>query len=229
MKIFIADDYDGLYGKFWGQLGTILHDEREFMKDPESFDLVCFTGGADVSPSLYGHENLGSSCNESRDKHEVLIFEMAYKYGIPMAGICRGTQLLCVMCGGTMIQHLKRSHGGGSHCCVTSDGQEFQVTSSHHQVCIPSAQGTILAWAKTRLAFKDIVYGGSDINLNRNIDPHGKILISEAIYYPNFKVFGVQFHPEWMDIDCKAAEWTLDKIRKLLIGEGTRATAAEGR
>ena len=31
-------------------------------------NLLCFTGGADVSPELYGEENVGSYCSPERDK-----------------------------------------------------------------------------------------------------------------------------------------------------------------
>ncbi len=116
--ILAVDDYDGLYAKFWTHLGgEITTDPAVLFADPGSIKLVCFTGGSDVSPELYGHRNLESGCNKARDEKEVLIFEMAKKHGIPMTGICRGSQFLNVMCGGTMVQHLLASHGGGRHQC----------------------------------------------------------------------------------------------------------------
>lgn len=219
MEVLVVNDYDGAYSRFWRELGDVTTRISEFMKDPERFGLVCFTGGHDVSPELYGHENLQSSTDSHRDQSEVLIFEMALKYGIPMTGICRGSQFLNVMCGGTMVQHLVESHGGSHHLCVTHDGAEFEVTSSHHQMSVPGLKGEILAWAKIRLDPDDLVYGGPPLNLVHNIDLYGRVLVTEAIHYSGAKVFGVQHHPEWQDIGCEAAQWTLSKIRELLLEE----------
>lgn len=226
MKIFIANDYDGLYGKFWSELGDVTTRTPEFMADPESFGLVGFTGGEDVSPELYGHENLQSHSSLARDKREMLIFEIAHKHKIPMTGICRGSQFLNVMCGGTMVQHLAQSHGGGRHGCVTHEGPEFEVTSSHHQMSVPGPKGQVLAWAKERLEPEDLVYAGFPLDLARSIDPDGRVLVTEAIYYPHSRVFGVQHHPEWQEVDCEAAQWTLGKIRELILKETERTGQA---
>ncbi len=225
MKIFIANDYDGLYGKFWSELGDVTTRTPEFMADPESFGLVGFTGGEDVSPELYGHENLQSHSSLARDKREMLVFEMAHKHKIPMTGICRGSQFLNVMCGGTMVQHLAKNHGGSPHLCQTEDLQEFSVTSSHHQMSVPGPKGRVLAWAKERLEPEDLVYAGFPLDLARSIDNYGRVMVTEAIYYPHSRVFGVQHHPEWQEVDCDAAQWTLGKIRELLLGTESTARA----
>ncbi len=223
MRILVVNDYDTCYSRFWGELGDTTPRVSEFMADPEEFGLVCFTGGEDVSPELYGHENLQSHSSLSRDKRETLIFEMAHKHEIPMTGICRGSQFLNVMCGGTMVQHLAQSHGGVRHGCVTHEDQEFEVTSSHHQMMVPGPKGEILAWAKEQLDPDDLVYAGLPLELVHNIDPQGRVLVTEAIYYPHSRVFGVQHHPEWQEVDCEAAQWTLGKIRELLLKEAEGA------
>ena len=33
-KILVVDDYDGLYGRFWGQLGEVSQDITQFMIEP---------------------------------------------------------------------------------------------------------------------------------------------------------------------------------------------------
>ncbi len=217
MRILVVNDYDSQYSRFWGELGDVTLSRREFMTEPEEFGLICFTGGEDVSPELYGHENLQSHNNVERDKRETLIFEMARKHEIPMTGICRGSQFLNVMCGGTMVQHLATHHGGSRHGCETYEGESFEVTSSHHQMSVPGPGGEIIAWAKERLSPDDLIYAGPPLNLVHNIDLQGRVLVTEAIYYPKVRVFGVQHHPEWQDVDCGAAKWTLRKIRQLLL------------
>jgi len=73
--------------------------------DP-SIDLVQFTGGEDVTPSLYGEQaHAATSCNPARDDREAKIF-LSFKNKVPMAGICRGAQFLNVMNKGSMWQHV---------------------------------------------------------------------------------------------------------------------------
>lgn len=217
--IYVEDDYDSLYGKFWGNLGSICRNRKDFLAAPEKFDLVCFTGGEDVSPSLYGHENLASGSNMGRDMREKEIFDIALAAGIPMTGICRGTQFLNVMCGGTMVQHLRRQHGGGHHRCETVDGKLFEVTSSHHQMIVPSLDADVIAWAEKRLSLGDLVYGGATFELDHLLDADGAVRVTEAIFYPTHKVFGVQHHPEWQDIGMEAPQWTLQMIWEFCFNE----------
>lgn len=217
--IYVEDDYDSLYGKFWSNLGQICRNRKDFLAAPEKFDLVCFTGGEDVSPSLYGHKNLASGTSMARDLREKEIFDIAHAHNIPMTGICRGSQFLNVMAGGTMIQHLRRQHGGGWHECETYDGKLFEVTSSHHQMIVPGEGCEVLAWAEHRLALEDLVYGGESFELDHLLDDNGAVKVTEAIYYPTHKVFGCQFHAEWMDLDSEAAQWQLRMTKELCFGE----------
>lgn len=227
--ILVVNDYDGLYSKFWGKLGKTTRDASLLFTDTAQIELVCFTGGEDVSPELYGHKNLMSGCSKERDETEALIFEMARKQAIPMTGICRGTQLLNVMCGGTMVQHLKASHGGGRHRCQTVEGQEFSVTSSHHQMIVPGEGCEVLAWAEKRLQYEHAVYDGelpdSVLEAGPKMltgDDYPVIRVTEAIAYPKLRIFGVQHHPEWQNIEEEAPQWTLQKIREICLKQGEK-------
>lgn len=224
-RICVVNDYDGLYGKFWGNLGQVVRPATTFLKDPTSFDLVCFTGGEDVSPELYGHRNLASGNSMDRDMQEKRFFDLAQEHEIPMTGICRGAQFLNVMAGGTMVQHLRKDHGGGRHLAHTRDGKQFVVTSSHHQMIVPGKGGRVLSWADEMLPMDALVYDG---DLIEALGPCGSVwpgnvqaLVTEAVYYPEHRIFGVQHHPEWQDLDEEAPQWTLRMIRELLLGEKT--------
>lgn len=218
--ILVVNDYDRLYGKFWSNLGEITRDSSILFTDPDRIDLVCFTGGEDVSPELYGHKNLASGNSKERDETEALIFEMARKHEIAMTGICRGAQFLNAMCGGTMVQHLKASHGGGHHRCQTYDGREFQVTSSHHQMIVPGEGCEVLGWAAIRLNPGNCVYDGKLPASVLEGDEFGPIVrVTEAIAYPKLRIFGVQHHPEWQRIEEEGPQWTLAKTRELCLGE----------
>ncbi len=224
--IYVECDYDGLYGKFWGQLGEVRPGRELFLNHPEEYALVCFTGGSDVSPELYGHQNLGSHNDEARDAREMEIFQTAHKAGIPMTGICRGSQFLNVMMGGTMVQNLKESHGGGAHQCVAPglDGDfSFEVTSSHHQMSVLGKDGVLLAVAQDTIETSDLVYDGDPRELliaaGNLIPPGNYVSVTEAFAYPAAKIFAVQHHPEWQDVNSPAAQWTLNRIREICFGE----------
>ncbi len=186
-------------------------DLQVFMKNPESFMLVMFTGGADVSPSLYGHTSPKHMCgaNTARDLEEVSVFDLALNHNIPMIGICRGSQFLNVMCGGVLVHHLDNHGIGGYHTMLsnTSD-QEFEVTSTHHQMSIPGKNGHIVGWASPKLS--SVFIGDEDVPFDYN-GPE-----VEAICYPKHKVFAVQYHPEYMPKESAGYKWFNTGVLDLL-------------
>lgn len=75
---------------------------------------VIVLGGADVDPRSYGAEPAGAWMNSSdaaADAFEGDLVRGALDRGIPLFTICRGTQLLNVVLGGTLVQDL----GEGIH------------------------------------------------------------------------------------------------------------------
>lgn len=120
----------------------------ELVERPDECDIMCFTGGADVSPHLYGEDIIpGTYCDPDRDEFEEAIFDefpMIYK-----VGICRGGQFLNVMNGGRMYQDV--DNHGRTHWIYTSEGNPLcQVTSTHHQMMIPKdgVDVKVLAYAR---------------------------------------------------------------------------------
>jgi gamma-glutamyl-gamma-aminobutyrate hydrolase PuuD len=54
-------------------------------------NLVCFTGGSDVTPDMYGDKQHKYTGNDVyRDEKEKRLFEYCLNAGLPMVGICRG-------------------------------------------------------------------------------------------------------------------------------------------
>lgn len=80
-KIFVSDN----------QHSYIRWMQGEITNKIEQADLVLFTGGEDVDPSLYGEkENYTTQSNIIRDKKEIEIYKKALSLGKNMLGICRG-------------------------------------------------------------------------------------------------------------------------------------------
>ena len=75
-------------------------------------DGVIFTGGEDISPSLYAvqqdwhHVDAEIDYNAARDVSDYLTMAYCLDYNIPMMGFCRGMQMLGVVSGATVIQDI---------------------------------------------------------------------------------------------------------------------------
>lgn len=69
---------------------------------------LCLPGGGDIDPSLYGaepHAHLGPT-EPALDRFELAAVAEARRLGLPILAICRGSQMLNVAHGGTLLQHL---------------------------------------------------------------------------------------------------------------------------
>lgn len=196
------------YEKPFKQMGELVEDIDLFMQSPEKFKLVVFTGGEDVHPAMYGHTSPKGLCyfNAARDVKEQIIYEFAKDNNIPMTGICRGSQFLNVMAGGTLMHHI--DHHGTMHYIETIDGTVMKVTSTHHQMCVPAEDGFVVAWSETKRSER--YFGDKDVEVAYD----GKEV--EAIYYPDKKIFAVQYHPEYMDDKSMGLTWYRQAVHDLV-------------
>lgn len=83
----------------------------------EGIDGLIVSGGADIDPRRYGqaaHERTGAP-REDRDAFEDALIRAALDAELPFLGICRGAQLLNVVLGGDLIQHLPDRVGDDRH------------------------------------------------------------------------------------------------------------------
>jgi len=171
----------------------------------EDADLVVFTGGEDVDPSLYGQpEHPTTYSNLDRDLYEKGEFVKAQELNKPCLGICRGSQFLCVMAGGHLVQN--QPNPSHVHKIKTFTGDELLITSTHHQAAYPynldPSEYKILGWTDGMLAYHK---NGADKELNPEKE-------CEIVYYPNIRALGIQGHPEMMSMDSPTVEY----LRKLL-------------
>ena len=87
-------------------------------------DGVCLSGGPDLDPEAYGarerHDELGPT-EPSLDAFELALARAAIDRGMPLLGICRGSQALNVACGGTLHQHLPGHRQSEPGCRVTHE------------------------------------------------------------------------------------------------------------
>jgi gamma-glutamyl-gamma-aminobutyrate hydrolase PuuD len=166
-------------------------------KDLKNIDFILFEGGADVNPSLYGHDNIVSFIDEIRDDKEVQLYNKVLDKVLKV-GICRGGQFLNVMSGGKMIQDLE-GHNSGSHMIDILDQSQsnnfvcMETTSGHHQLMVPTLDADIIAVSPQKSEY----YIHDAIDTNKFYFP-GKLKGEvEILYYPNTHSLCIQGHPEW--------------------------------
>jgi putative glutamine amidotransferase len=83
----------------------------------EALDGIVFTGGSDIDPSEYGEEAHPETfgVRKDRDASELALMRAALDRDMPVLGICRGIQVLNVVRGGDLHQHLPDVVGHESH------------------------------------------------------------------------------------------------------------------
>lgn len=180
-KIFVVGS--GNYYANWLQM-----EDAETLEDA---DLVLFTGGEDVWPGIY-HEPVGKHTmfNVQRDLREQNFFNRAFELGKPMIGICRGSQLLCALSGGRLVQH--QYNPDYIHEIQTSSGEKLEITSTHHQAQYPydmlREEYELLAWTENASPYH---LDGNNVEISRK-----KFREAEIVFYNKTKALGIQGHPE---------------------------------
>ena len=185
-KVFIVGNSfgGGVYRRMFEEAGW------EVTIDPKEANLFQFTGGEDVSPSLYGElKHRTTYSNSERDNHELVVFHQASDLCVPMAGICRGGQFLNVVNGGSMYQDV--NNHTRPHNLLTPDGEFIcYATSTHHQMMIPSKDAVVIAIGleSTR---RESMAGNSPVVAQGAHDD------TEVVYYDATKSLCFQPHPEF--------------------------------
>lgn len=183
-------------------VAVVLADwERGVRPAHTEYDALIVTGGVDVDPALYGapRDSHVTETNSARDAFEGDLLRAAIERDIPVLAICRGHQLLNVVYGGSLLQHLAerephRSRRGpdgttiasgwhdvmvlpGSPLAIVLGGPSVRTNSRHHQAVTPE-----------RLAPGLLAVG---------VVAEGESPVIEAMTDPaRHWVCGVQWHPE---------------------------------
>ncbi|MDT4931157.1 MAG: putative glutamine amidotransferase [Pseudonocardiales bacterium] len=79
---------------------------------------LVLAGGPDVDPARYGAERDPHTgpARPGRDTWEMALVRAAIDRRMPVLAICRGVQVLNVVLGGDLLQHLPDSVGNDAHC-----------------------------------------------------------------------------------------------------------------
>jgi putative glutamine amidotransferase len=176
-----------------GGLALVLPPDDAVVEAPDELldmlDGLILAGGSDIDPATYGAkpgpETKGSW--PERDRFELALGTRALERDMPVLGICRGMEMLNVIQGGTLNQHLglelHRHTPGvftdhrvalepGSLAARVVGGEFTEVKSAHHQ-------------------------GVEEIGEGVAVTGHADDGVVEAIELPDKKfAVGVLWHPE---------------------------------
>ena len=183
-----------------------------------AIDALVIWGGADISPSLYGHAvaNLCGADSElsRRDEDEANACLNAIESDIPIIGVCRGAQLCCAIAGGYLLQHV--DNHGRTHDMTTDDGQVIKTSSVHHQMMYPyDVEHKLIAWSTEKRSMRYIIGNDeSDPKMKDKKEP-------EVVWFPKIKALAIQGHPEFhSDPDNDPfVQYCLKLVRQYILGE----------
>lgn len=82
-----------------------------------ALDALVLAGGVDIDPALYGADRdpHTEAPRPDRDAGEQALLRAALAVDLPLLGVCRGMQLMCVTAGGRLIQDLPGAIGSQRH------------------------------------------------------------------------------------------------------------------
>lgn len=181
-----------------GGLPVALPHEPERAEDyAAALDGLVVTGGAfDVDPALFGAESRHETVRtkDRRTAFELAVLKEALARDLPVLGICGGQQLLNVVLGGTLIQHIPAEVPGAlAHEQPnprSEPGHEVEVVAATllHRIC---ATRRLQVNSAHHQAAKDV---GPGVVVNARADDG----VIEGIEDGRYRFcLGVEWHPEF--------------------------------
>jgi putative glutamine amidotransferase len=94
-----------------GAVARILEVSQSPRALVDQLDGILLTGGGDIDPVLYGEDRHPTvyDAEPGRDEFELDLARRAMDIHLPILAICRGTQVLNVAAGGTLVQDIPSS------------------------------------------------------------------------------------------------------------------------
>jgi putative glutamine amidotransferase len=193
----LRENYCGAVARAGGLPILLPHEPEQSDDYLDEIDGLVVTGGAfDVDPALFGAADRHPTVvtKDRRTEFEIRVTRGAHARDMPIFGICGGQQLLNVVLGGTLIQHIPDEVGGAlaheqpnprtepGHVVTVKPGtllhricaaDTLEVNSAHHQAAREVGEGVVV----NALAEDGVIEGIED--------PRRRFCL------------GVQWHPEY--------------------------------
>lgn len=197
----------------FGSLFDTTHNVME--KGCHGIDALILWGGEDISSSYYKEEPHPQTDNRTgipskRDIQEWKAMQWCFQNKVPIIGICRGAQFLCVFSGGSLVQHVNGHHR--NHAVVTSTNKQMETSSCHHQMMyLKGVKHNLLAWS---LVPQSSVYEGENKKVYQDMFQARE---PEVVYFPRTRGLAIQGHPEWMPEESEFVQYCLGLVKTYLL------------
>ncbi|GIW06278.1 MAG: gamma-glutamyl-gamma-aminobutyrate hydrolase [Dehalococcoidia bacterium] len=152
------------------------------------FDGLLLSGGGDINPARYGQEPdpHTTGIDDARDELEFSLAKAALIRDIPVLAICRGFQVLNVVCDGSLVQHVE------GHALMDGGQHEIDITPGTRLASALGTSGSVLVNTRHHQAVRETER--AETLVVAAVSPDGLI---EALESPRHRwVVGVQCHPE---------------------------------
>lgn len=197
-----------------GPFASLFTHKKSIRDDFKDIDCLLLWGGEDIHPSFYREaphprNETQQTAPSERDIHEWKAMLYCKAHNIPMIGVCRGAQFLCIFAGGTLAQDVDRHDV--SHPMRTLDGRMLQCTSVHHQMMNPyQVPHHLLAWTfPARSNFYENGNRDEILDLVENHEP-------EVVFFPQIRALAIQGHPEYSYATHEFKEYCVEMAQKYL-------------
>lgn len=158
-------------------------------------DGLILLGGGDVDPSLYGHtehvDNL-YGVDRGTDERTLAALELGLATDAPIFGICRGSQMINLAFGGTLVPDLgpDNMHRGGSGSPMFVDDPVTVSEGSRLHIML----------AKTQIVVRNGHHQAvGEVGAGLTVSARGVDGVVEGIEHLDRWIVGVQWHPEDTD------------------------------
>ena len=193
----IRNNYLHSIESFGGIPFPLFHTKENIDNLYDILDGLIITGGNfDISPKTYGEKSKESRLEKSdRTNFEISICKKFLNSSKPILGICGGAQLLNVVCGGTLIQDIKK----------------FNIKNLEHEQINPRNETSHTVEIKNNSLMKKIIkkelinvnsahhQAINKVGENLIVSGYASDRIIESIEHIKHRwCIGVQWHPEFL-------------------------------
>ena len=178
--------------------------------------LIITGGDFDVNPSLYGEKVINSkvTLKPDRTNFELKITEIAMQKKIPVLGICGGQQLLNVILGGSLYQHIPDEY----ETKIAHEQKNPRDQASHWVDILTNSK--LFSITKKKKMFVNSAHHQSIKTVSKKVVINAKAPdgIIEGIEFTELDFcIGVQWHPEFLidDSDIKIFSSLIKSAKKI--------------
>lgn len=172
----------------------------------ENLDGIMVVGGYfDIHPKRYGEEKIHPTVklNDVREEFEHALGNKAIKTALPFLGICNGMQLINVLHGGKVIQHIPDEKNLMDHEQSHIEGYKDYHTAYHEVEIENNSQLFSIIGTKKIKTNSSHHQAAKNAGTNLIVSARAADGVIEAVEKPSHPFcIGVQWHPEFEVCDA---------------------------